>query len=415
VRWVSVHARALFEGRDVTRIAGTVIDISERKLVDEALREREQLRASDRRKDEWIAMLAHELRNPLAPLRLGLEVLRLLPAPPAEATAMYDIMQNQLVHIARLVDDLLDISRIAQGKVALQRSPASLAAIVRIALDAIRGAIAERDLALHVRVDEALVVDVDAARMVQVFSNLLHNAAKFTPPRGRIDVVARRVEAEVVVAVSDTGTGIPADLLPHIFELFTQGPRVPGSQSGLGIGLALARQLVELHGGRITARSDGPGRGAELTVRLPLASVAIRAPASADPTAPQELARTVLIVEDNEDVAAALAMLVKGFGGAPHVAYDGESALERLAELHPGVVLLDIGLPGLDGYDTCRRIRSQLGGAVQVIALTGWGSAQDKQRAAEAGFDAHLTKPPDPAELRRYLFGRAPGERSGRS
>jgi two-component system CheB/CheR fusion protein len=273
-RWLSIAARMLFTGDRPKALVGTAKDITRRKLTEAALRDREeQLSELARRKDEWIALLAHELRNPLAPLRTGLDTLRLVPERPDLIAETTEMMVRQVRHVAQLIDDLLEMSRVARGKVTLRRQVVPLADIVRVARDAHHAAIAAQQLVLDVRLDDALVLEVDADRIVQVVSNVLHNATKFTPPGGRIEIVGREDGDQVVVIVRDTGTGIAADLLPRLFEPFMQGARA-SDLGGLGIGLALARQLVELHGGEIRAHSDGPGRGTEIAIRLPRARLA---------------------------------------------------------------------------------------------------------------------------------------------
>jgi signal transduction histidine kinase/DNA-binding response OmpR family regulator len=394
-------------------------DIVERGFSEAALRaSEERLRETDRRKDEFLATLAHELRNPLAPIRTGLELIRISGSTPASIERVRGIMERQVGHMVRLIDDLLDISRITSGKIQLQRQPTALHELVDGAVEATRAFIAERRVTLSVQLpDTPCVLDVDRTRFVQILSNLLHNAAKFTEPDGRIDVSARifatdgAEHQELTLIVADTGIGISAEMLPYVFDLFTQDDRaaVPG-QGGLGIGLALVRRLVEMHGGRVDARSEGRNRGTQLIIRLPVlqsASITGQAPRPAETGT---LACRVLVVDDNEDAAHTLAMLVNDLGGESHVVHDGRSGLESLHEFKPEIVLLDIGMPGLDGYETCRQIREMPGGTdVFVVALTGWGQEDDKQRAQDAGFDFHLTKPADPASVQRLLaeFGRS--------
>ena len=358
------------------------------------------LRDADRRKDEFIALLATELRNPLAPLRTGLEVIRLAPHDPVLIAETRDLMQRQLEHMMRLVDDLLDVSRITSGKIALRRQPTSLVDLIHTALEANVPAMADKRLELVTELEAPVVVDVDPARVVQVLSNVLHNACKFTPSGGTVMVTAHVVGNDAVVRVRDTGVGIARDLVPRVFELFTQGARGP-EQAGLGIGLALAKQLIEMHAGTIEAHSEGTGRGTEITIRLPYVTAAVNA--EPVPTEPAKAIRNVVIIEDNRDGARAIAMLVRALGGTAHVAHDGASGIALVREVKPQVVLLDISLPDLDGYEACRQIRSELGRATRIIALSGWGQLDDKRRAVEAGFDAHVSRPPDPGTLRRYL------------
>ena len=390
-------ARARAEAREIAAQAHIAI---ERTRTEEALRE------ADRRKDEFLAMLAHELRNPLTPLRAGLDVLRMASGQPAVVTDVAALMGRQVDHMVRLVDDLLDIARITRGKITLHRRRVPLGEVIDTAIEAHRAALDARRLTLDVRVaDRTLHLDVDPTRIVQVISNVLHNASKFTPPGGRIELHVERREGRVTISVRDTGIGIAADALPTIFELFTQDTRRgQASQGGLGLGLALARRLVEMHGGHIGALSAGPGHGTLVTIDIPV--TAAPAPAQLPATVAEPIAagpRRVLIIDDNQDAARALAMLIEVLGGQPTVAHDGETGLARLAEVRPHAVLLDIGLPGLDGYETCRRIRALLGAGVTILAVTGWGQSEDRQRAIDAGFDAHVTKPPDLPRLRSLL------------
>jgi CheY-like chemotaxis protein len=259
---------------------------------------------------------------------------------------------------------------------------------------------AEKRLELVTELDAAVVVDVDPARVVQVLSNVLHNACKFTPAGGTVIVATQVAGSEAVVRVRDTGVGITTDLVPRVFELFTQGAR-GAEHGGLGIGLALAKQLVEMHAGSIEVHSEGPGRGTEITIRLPYVTAAVVA--APPPAEPAKAVRNVVIIEDNRDGARSLAMLIRALGGTAHIAHDGTTGIALAREIRPQVVLLDIGLPDVDGYEACRQIRADLGRTARIIAVTGWGQTEDKQRAHEAGFDAHVTKPPDPATLRRYL------------
>jgi signal transduction histidine kinase/DNA-binding response OmpR family regulator len=394
-------------------LARQAADIVERAQIEAAVRESEErLREADRRKDEFLATLAHELRNPLAPIRTGLELIRLGGSSVGSIERVRGIMERQIGHMVRLIDDLLDISRITSGKIRLQRQPAVLSELVEGAVEATRAFIAERRVKLAVHLpDTPCVLDVDRTRFVQILSNLLHNAAKFTEPDGRIDVTAEISASdasdrrELAITVADSGIGISQEMLPRVFDLFTQGDGAAGqAQGGLGIGLALVRRLVEMHGGGVEARSEGRGRGTQVTVRVPVAETA---PAGGLPSVPGETSAVtgrVLIVDDNQDAAHTLAMLVDDLGGESQIANDGPSALRRMAEFRPDVVLLDIGMPGLDGYETCRRIRQTPGGSdLIVVALTGWGQDDDKQRAVDAGFDRHLTKPADPVAVQKLL------------
>ena len=380
-----------------------VWETTQKVLAERSLREsEEQLREAGRRKDEFLALLAHELRNPLAPIRTGLELIRVAGNSTAAVERVRAVMERQVGHMVRLIDDLLDVSRITSGKIRLQREPTSLRTLVNNAVEANRTTIAEKDLALRVDVPD-VVLDVDPTRFVQVISNLLHNAAKFTEAGGSIGVSAQLTPADAAgvqalsLSVSDSGIGIPVEFQPQVFELFSQGAR-NSSEPGLGIGLALARRLVEMHGGEIEVRSQGAGHGSEFVIRVPVSegTPLLDVPVSS------RMSRVdcrVLVIDDNSDAASTVAMLIEQLGGECMTAHDGESGLRGILEYRPEVVLLDIGMPGMDGYETCRRIRQDFGEELVVVALTGFGQEQDKDAAVTAGFDAHLTKPADPAAL----------------
>ena len=317
------------------------------------------------------------------------------------------MMERQVGHMVRLIDDLLDVSRITSGKIVLQREPTLLGSLVRSALEANRAALAAKRIRLSLDLPkDRCVIDVDPTRFVQILSNLLHNAAKFTDEDGSVRINVRVTErtigvSQVSISVVDSGIGITPELLPRVFDLFTQG-ETRSSEPGLGIGLALARRLVELHDGHLDARSEGHGRGSEFVIHLPLATTPSMS--AIDTRADeQRLGQRILIVDDNQDAADATAMLVESMGGDARVAYDGDSAIEMLEEYQPEVILLDIGMPRLDGYETCQRIRRVLGTRVRLVALTGYGREQDKDQATRAGFDAHLTKPADGAALAGIL------------
>jgi PAS domain S-box-containing protein len=393
------HPRVDDEGRWLGYI-GSIVDVHDRVQAREALQE------AGRRKDEFLAVLAHELRNPLAPIRTGLDVMRRSEANPAAARAVWAMMTRQVDHMVRLVDDLLDVSRLSTGRIQLQRRPVSLRDIVSSAADANRAAIESRHQVLTIDVPD-VAVDVDPTRFLQVLSNLLHNAAKFTADGGHIDVQARieptpGPSAPLILTVRDDGEGIDEALLPHIFEPFAQGPA--HGTSGLGIGLALARQLAELHGGSIDVTSAGPGHGSCFTVRMPMAQVSSPAPGEDAISPAMPGGRRVLVVDDNHDAADGMAMLIELMGVAVRVAYDGRSALAAASAFRPDLVLLDLGMPALDGYDVCRTLREQPDGeALSIVALTGWGQESDRRRTHEAGFDDHLTKPIEPAQVERLL------------
>ncbi len=381
-------------------------------------------READRRKDEFLAILAHELRNPLAPIRNSLHILRLGARNDPTAERVTEMMERQVNHMVRLVDDLMEVSRITRGKIELRKEPVEVAAVVRSAVETSRPLIEAAGHQLTVAVPpEPLTLEGDPVRLAQVFANLLNNAAKYTEDGGRICLTVRREGGDAIaVSVRDTGIGISADMLPRVFELFTQVDRsTRRAQGGLGIGLTLVKSLVEMHGGSVEARSDGRGKGSEFVVRLPLAA----APRRAGAPAPEEegpsavlVLRRVLVVDDNRDAAESLAMLLKLLGSEVHVAYDGPGALEALRTYRPSVVLLDIGMPGMDGHEVARRIRRQPElQDVTLIALTGWGQEEDRRRSQEAGFDYHLIKPVDVGALETLLSSLevgAVGQRAGR-
>jgi PAS domain S-box-containing protein len=385
-------------------------DITERRRLEQ------QLREADQRKDEFLATLAHELRNPLAPIRSAIDYIKLTsPAEPGMRRAQ-EIVERQTALLTRLVDDLLDLSRLSRGRVELRREQVDLAIALQDALESCRPLMEGATQEFTVNVPEqTLFVYGDLARLSQVFANLLNNAAKFTPAGGQISLTAGRCDGEVVVRISDTGSGFPAEAAHEIFEMFAQGPSsAERLQSGLGIGLTLVRQLVELHGGRVEAHSPGPGMGSTFTVRLPASKTEAAEAPTPEQTAPREQhgkrpgrePRRVLVCDDNEDAALMLAMLLRSLGHSVHTVHDGLMAVQQTEKLHPEIVILDIGMPRMDGYEAARRIRSLPGGGdIRLIALTGWGQDKDKQRARDAGFDEHLTKPVDGAVLERLVAG----------
>ncbi len=401
--WATIRRLDERELRFVDLLSRQAADLIERMQGDQALRQREQaLREADRRKDEFIAMLAHELRNPLVPIRNGIELLKRATTNPEVVDSVRPMMERQIGHLVRLIDDLLDVARIAAGKIELRREPVALATIVTAAVDAQKSAIESARLQLDVELPtEEILLDADGTRLSQVLSNLLHNATKFTPPGGRISVTARRLDDhELRLSVRDSGMGIAPDQLPRIFDLFVQsGVRAHPLPGGLGIGLAIARRLVELHGGGIEARSAGVGHGSEFIITLPLATGTASPSAIAGPASTDLKALKVLVVDDNHDAADSMAMLVEQSGAAVRVAYSALDALRIVDDFLPRVVLLDIGMPGMDGYEACRRLRALHGDKIAVVAVSGWGQDSDKQLAQRAGFDAHLTKPADPTAL----------------
>jgi signal transduction histidine kinase/ActR/RegA family two-component response regulator len=366
----------------------------------------EQLRSADRRKDEFLATLAHELRNPLAPIRAGLDLLGQSRDEGSTQRAL-KVMDRQLKHMVRLIDDLLDVSRITQGRLELVRTRLELGAVIDAAVEACRPHLERHRHQLRVEIEDlSLPLDADMTRLAQVVGNVLNNACKYTPAGGMIEISARQQESEAVIEVSDNGIGIPETQLSEVFEMFSQVNRtMDRSQGGLGIGLALVRKLVELHGGSVTAKSPGPGRGSTFTLRLPVAAPATKADETGDGAAlaPPPLRKRVLVVDDNEDAAEMLALMLKQAEYDTSQASDGPSALAAVESFIPDVVILDIGLPGMSGYDVARALRRQKGSGLELIALTGWGSREDKQKAFEAGFDVHLTKPVDANMLYRTL------------
>jgi signal transduction histidine kinase/ActR/RegA family two-component response regulator len=367
------------------------------------------LQVADRRKDEFLAMLAHELRNPLAPIKNSVALLKTRPLPDARAAWARDVVDRQVDHMARLLDDLLDVSRITRNKLELRKQRVALRDVVDAAVETSRPLIeaAGHELALEVP-QESLYLDADPLRLAQVLANLLNNAAKYTERGGHIRLHAWTEHGTAVVSVADDGIGIAEEQLPHIFEMFIQSaPSARQAQGGLGIGLSLVRGLVEMHGGTVLARSSGPGTGSEFIVRLPLAQAHVE---KLDPVAPGAQTTTralrVLVTDDNRDAADTLAMMLRTFGHDVRVAHDGAEALEIAALFQPHAVLLDIGMPNMNGYEAAARMRSEpWGKAIFLIALTGWGQEQDKQRAMEAGFDCHLVKPAEPALLEKLLAG----------
>jgi signal transduction histidine kinase/CheY-like chemotaxis protein len=369
------------------------------------------LEAADRRKNQFLAVLSHELRGPLAPIRTAAE---LLASPRVDAAQMHwaqNVIQRQVRHMAALLDDLLDVGRITQGKLVLRSELLPLTTVVDAAVEAVRPLLDRK----HHRLVIALPapppkVRADPMRLAQVLSNLLTNAVKYTDPGGLIELSGAIESSSVRLAVKDDGMGIAKESLPHIFELFSQGEDATfRSEGGLGIGLALVRGLVELHGGRVGARSDGPGRGSEFTVHLPLADVGEQAAAApvGDEVPDNPAVRRVLVADDNVDAADSLALLLELAGHQVRIAHDGRAALTAANEFRPDAVLLDIGMPEMDGYAVAREIRrTSWGQSMHLIALTGWGHDDDRQRALDAGFDWHLTKPVDPGDLTALLAKR---------
>jgi signal transduction histidine kinase len=369
------------------------------------------LTLADRRKDEFLAMLAHELRNPLAPISSGATLLRLQASDSKQVTRTSEIISRQVQHMTKIVDDLLDVSRVTRGLVTLRNDPVDLASVVHAAVDQVQPFIHQRQHSLELRLPpHAPTVMGDHARLVQVVSNLLQNAAKYTPPRGRIVLAVTAQGESVQLTVQDNGGGIAPEFMPEIFDLFTQGARSPDrSQGGLGLGLPLVKNLVELHGGTVDAASPGLGQGSTFTVRLALAPPATPSPGRPPPPPPQGMpggALRLMVVDDNVDAASTLAAVLEMEGHSVSVFADALSALQHAAEGFDAFIL-DIGLPGMDGTQLARRLRHMppCAGAV-LIALTGYGQETDRQRTAEAGFDHHLVKPVDPQQLLGLLASR---------
>jgi PAS domain S-box-containing protein len=403
--WANVVITALHDdGGGLLGFAKITRDMTERRRV-------ESLEESGRRVSEFLAVLAHELRNPLAPIRNAVAVLRASGGDARGTEWARDVIDRQVNYLTRLVDDLLDVSRITRGKITLRPETVPVGEIASAAVEAVRPLVEERKQELRVSVpDETVRVRGDRIRLVQILVNLLHNAAKYTPERGWIRLALERRGEEAVFTVRDSGIGMTPELLASAFEMFTQGRQsLDRSPGGLGVGLTLVHRLVELHGGSVQAASEGPGRGSEFVVRLPLAPESEDAPAEAADRAgvpPRPAVRRVLVVDDSRDSADSLAALVGLWGHEARVAYSGPAALDVAAEFRPEIVLLDVGLPELSGLEVARRLRA---GAdlrpLTLIAITGYGRAEDRRLSTAAGFDHHLVKPVDPAVLRGLLAG----------
>jgi PAS domain S-box-containing protein len=391
------------EGR-IIRWFGTNTDISEQRQLEQALKE------ADRHKDEFLATLAHELRNPLAPIRNGLQIMRLAPHDAEALVQARGMMERQLGHMVRLIDDLLDLNRVSRGKVELRQERVSLLKVIQQAVETSRPLIeaGRHDLTLDVRPDP-IYVKADPLRLAQVFANLLNNAAKYTEQGGRVTLTLTQHGGQAVVSVRDNGVGIPAHMLAKIFDVFTQVERsLDKTQGGLGIGLSLVKKLVEMHGGSVEAKSEGYGMGSEFSVRLPVVPALAGEPQDefVDTKTVPSPRRRILVVDDNRDSANSLSMLLRIMGNDAQTAHDGLEALDVGAAFEPDVILLDIGMPKLDGYETARRIRQQAWGKnVVLVAQTGWGQAGDKQRSQEVGFNFHMVKPVDPLALEKLLAG----------
>lgn len=413
VRWVAANARTVFQAdgkRRAVRSVGTMLDITERKRLESDLRQyAAELSEADRRKDEFLATLAHELRNPLAPIRTGLEVMKMAKDDTNTLEEVRNTMERQTQQLITLVDDLLDVSRITRGKLELRKCRVVLKEVLQSAVEASSPLIDEAGHELTVTIPECPInLNADPHRLAQVVSNLLINAVKYTPEGGRISLKAERQDNEVLISVQDNGIGIPPEMHARVFEMFTQIDRpLEKGYTGLGIGLTLVKSLVEMHEGRIEVYSEGMNKGSEFRVRLPLL---VESGADEHLDQPQEAARRqiqrkLLVVDDNKSAAMLLSMVVKMFGCDVRTAGDGEEAIRVAAEFLPDVILMDIGMPKMNGYEAARHIRQQpWGQKMKLVALTGWGQDEDKQRTKDAGFDCHLVKPAEPSVLQRVLM-----------
>lgn len=403
VRWLASRGRLLLDGDgNPARIVGVCSDITDLKRMAEAANE------ADHRKDEFLATLAHELRNPLAAVRTAVAVIQKANGDTTAVIENCTVLERQLRQLTRLVDDLLDVADITRRGLPLSKTRIELAAIVRMAVEQGRIFVEEGGQALSVRLPvEPIMLDADPARLVQVLTNLLSNAAKYTPPNGRIELSAEREGAELRLSVKDSGIGIPAEKLESVFDMFGQIDRsLERGYKGLGIGLALARTLVAKHGGRIKAHSEGAGKGSEFSVWLPLAETVSQPRVLIDP-AKDPVTSTgcrVLMVDDNRDVVVAMSRLIRLLGHEVRMAFNGTEAIDLAREFEPDVVLLDIAMPEMNGYEVARALRSQpIGNQMTLVAVTGWGREHDQRRSAEAGFDRHMTKPVDPLVLETFL------------
>jgi PAS domain S-box-containing protein len=404
VHWMSAHGRSAYgpDGRP-SHLDGVFLDFTERKQMEESLRcQAEALREADHRKDDFLATLSHELRNPLAPLRNAVQILALRGDDPEVVAQTNELLDRQVQQMVRMVDDLLEVSRIGRGKIGLQKAPVDLAEVVATAVETSRPLIDAHRHTLTVSLPDCPVrVEADAARLAQALSNLLNNAAKYTEDGGRIELIAEFVGAEAVLRVRDNGVGIAPEMLPQVFDMFMQvESSTDRSQGGLGIGLTLVRRLVEMHGGRIEARSEGLGKGSEFLTRLPTlvepASRPARKPADASSASSAKGPRRMLVVDDNVDSAESMAVLLRLYGHEVRLAYDGQAALEEAHAFRPEVMFLDLDLPKIDGYEVARRLRLEPAMKdMMMVAMTGYGQEEDRQRTREAGFQLHMVKPVD--------------------
>ena len=414
---VSIFAELFRKTRALERLNSELEErVTERTSALEATTQ--ALQEANHRKDEFLAMLAHELRNPLAPIRTAVQLLRLKELAEPHRNRARDVIERQVEHLVNLIDDLLDVSRITRGMITLQLEPVLIGAIVARAVETARPAIDAHRHLLEIELpDELISVEGDKTRLVQVIANILHNAAKFMDDGGRIRLSVRRDGQYVAIKIADTGIGIAPELVPRIFELFTQvHSKSERAQGGLGIGLALVRRLTEMHGGSVSVRSEGPGRGAEFTVKLPVmaSALAVLSSQRKDPgVIPQIEPQRILVADDNHDAAEALSLQLQLAGHDVRTAHDGVEALTVAQAFEPDIVLLDLGMPKMDGYEAARELRLRpIGGKrMALIALTGWGQQQDRDRTADAGFDAHLVKPVAEAQLFKALAAAVEGKR----
>ena len=378
----------------------------ERALAD-AARLNAELTDADRRKNEFLAMLAHELRNPLSPILTALQLVSVRRERGEPFDHELSVMGRQLSHLTRLVDDLLDVSRITRGRIELRMATVQLAEVLHQAIGTSQPLLDQKQHTVTVEaVPEDIFIRGDFVRLLQVFANVLNNAAKYTDPGGIIELRTLRRDGEVAISIRDNGIGMAPDVLPHVFELFVQAPRaLDRAQGGLGIGLTLVKALVEMQGGRIAAHSNGNGRGSEFTITLPTVAAEVKQ-TTRSAERPHAAELHILVVDDNHDSAEMLAEILRLWGHAVHVADEGLGALRLAAQHSFDLVVLDIGLPGLDGYQVARRLRSE-STVARIIALSGYGDAEHRRMADEAGFDGYLVKPVDPSELREVLFAAA--------
>jgi signal transduction histidine kinase/ActR/RegA family two-component response regulator len=412
------HAMAAHDASRQAKSLNIALDANRRELqkafqqLEKELKVRREaehkLRETDRKKDEFLAMLAHELRNPLAPINMAAQLIKLPSAGQRQVEHASQIIGRQVAHMTSLLNDLLDVSRVTRGKIALEKEAVDVKGVITDAIEQSKALVQLKQHQLNVHLTgETVYVEGDKTRLVQIIANILVNAAKYTPSQGIIDLQLDATSDAVLIRVSDNGIGIEADLMPHIFELFTQAPRSPDrSQGGLGIGLALVKSLVDQHGGSICAQSQGANLGSEFTVRLPRFSRSLHAPISSleNQMPASEEALTVLVVDDNVDAASTLAAFIESLGHRVLAGYSGKEAIKLSASQGFDVIFLDIGLPDMTGYEVAKKMReSNVSEGAVLAALTGYGQAQDKELAHEAGFDVHLTKPADFSKLMSVL------------